>query len=73
MDPCRPAAKASIATAQSAGIRVRMITGDHAVTATTIYDPDRLRNLEGESNDELRSLIRSGPNADYAGRIAARQ
>ncbi len=36
VDPPRPAAKASIATAHSAGIRVRMITGDHAVTAAAI-------------------------------------
>jgi Ca2+-transporting ATPase len=36
VDPPRPSAKASIATARSAGIRVRMITGDHAVTAAAI-------------------------------------
>ena len=36
VDPPRPAAKASIATARAAGIRVRMITGDHAVTAAAI-------------------------------------
>ena len=36
VDPPRPAAKASIATAKSAGIQVRMITGDHAVTAQAI-------------------------------------
>ena len=36
VDPPRPTAKASIATAKRAGIRVRMITGDHAVTATAI-------------------------------------
>ena len=36
VDPPRPAAKASTATARAAGIRVRMITGDHAVTATAI-------------------------------------
>ena len=36
VDPPRPSAKASIATAKAAGIRVRMITGDHAVTATAI-------------------------------------
>src|SRR3954451_20788842 len=36
VDPPRPTAKAAIATAKSAGIRVRMITGDHAVTAQAI-------------------------------------
>ena len=36
VDPPRPTAKASIATARTAGIRVRMITGDHAVTAGAI-------------------------------------
>ncbi len=38
VDPPRPAAKASIATAKRAGIKVRMITGDHAVTAAAIAD-----------------------------------
>ena len=36
VDPPRPAAKAAIATAHDAGIQVRMITGDHAVTAQAI-------------------------------------
>jgi Ca2+-transporting ATPase len=36
VDPPRPTAKASIATAKAAGIRIRMITGDHAVTAAAI-------------------------------------
>jgi Ca2+-transporting ATPase len=36
VDPPRPTAKASIETAAEAGIRVRMITGDHAVTAGAI-------------------------------------
>jgi Ca2+-transporting ATPase len=36
VDPPRPTAKAAIATAHSAGIQVRMITGDHAVTAEAI-------------------------------------
>jgi P-type Ca2+ transporter type 2C len=36
VDPPRPAARESIATAKKAGIRVRMITGDHAVTAGAI-------------------------------------
>jgi len=36
VDPPRPEAKAAIARCHSAGIRVRMITGDHAVTAAAI-------------------------------------
>jgi Ca2+-transporting ATPase len=36
VDPPRAEAKASIAKARSAGIQVRMITGDHAVTAGAI-------------------------------------
>ena len=36
VDPPRPAAKAAIAEAHAAGIQVRMITGDHAVTAQAI-------------------------------------
>jgi P-type Ca2+ transporter type 2C len=36
VDPPRPTAKASIAEATRAGIRVRMITGDHAVTAAAV-------------------------------------
>ncbi len=36
VDPPRPEVKASIAKAHSAGIQIRMITGDHAVTAAAI-------------------------------------
>ena len=36
VDPPRPTARASIATAKAAGIRVRMITGDYAVTAAAV-------------------------------------
>jgi Ca2+-transporting ATPase len=36
VDPPRPEAKAAIAEARQAGIQVRMITGDHAVTAAAI-------------------------------------
>ncbi|GAA3611209.1 cation-transporting P-type ATPase [Nonomuraea rosea] len=36
VDPPRPQAKAAIAKAREAGIQVRMITGDHAVTAQSI-------------------------------------
>ena len=36
VDPPRPGAKASVALAKAAGIEIRMITGDHAVTAGAI-------------------------------------
>jgi Ca2+-transporting ATPase len=36
VDPPRPQVKAAIVNAKAAGIRVRMITGDHAVTAEAI-------------------------------------
>ncbi len=36
IDPLRPSAKAAVQTALAAGIDVRMITGDHAVTARAI-------------------------------------
>jgi Ca2+-transporting ATPase len=36
VDPPRPTAKAAIATARDAGVQIRMITGDHAITAGAI-------------------------------------
>ncbi len=36
MDPPRPEAKRAVVACQGAGIMVKMITGDHAITATTI-------------------------------------
>jgi P-type Ca2+ transporter type 2C len=38
VDPPRPTAKDAIAVAKTAGMRVRMITGDHAVTAAAIAE-----------------------------------
>lgn len=38
VDPPRPEAKVAIAKARAAGIQVRMITGDHAVTAAAIAE-----------------------------------
>jgi Ca2+-transporting ATPase len=45
LDPPRSQAKAAIAKAKSAGIQVRMITGDHAVTAKAIA---RKLGIEGK-------------------------
>jgi P-type Ca2+ transporter type 2C len=64
VDPPRPAAKESIATAKAAGIRIRMITGDHAVTAAAIarqlgIDGNVITGAEfaAMSDDELASGI----------------
>ncbi len=46
VDPPRPAAKDAIAIAHAAGIQVRMITGDHAVTAEAIA---RQLGIEGRA------------------------
>jgi Ca2+-transporting ATPase len=64
VDPPRPTAKDAIATAHAAGIQVRMITGDHAVTAAAIA---RNLGIEGKaitgaefgamSDDELLEAI----------------
>ncbi len=45
VDPPRPSARASVAQAKAAGIEIRMITGDHAVTAAAIA---RQLGIDGE-------------------------
>ena len=65
-DPLRPSVPAAIAECQSAGIRVVMITGDHAVTAAAIARQAGLRSdsvlegraIAGMSDEELRGAIR---------------
>jgi P-type Ca2+ transporter type 2C len=58
VDPPRPAAKAAIAIAHDAGIQVRMITGDHAITAEAIAQELGIRGRAisgaqfGELSDE---------------------
>ncbi|MGB7979314.1 MAG: cation-transporting P-type ATPase [Candidatus Nanopelagicales bacterium] len=70
VDPPRPEAIEAIATCHRAGIRVKMITGDHAGTATAISremgisDPDSPPavsgpELERATNVELRHIVDS--------------
>ncbi len=51
MDPPRPAAIQAVADAQGAGIRVVMITGDHALTAQAIARQAGI--VSGDSSDVL--------------------
>ena len=68
LDPPRPEAVAAIRQSQSAGIRVKMITGDHAETAKAIGREMGIGNggaavtgaeLEQASDEELREIVRT--------------
>jgi P-type Ca2+ transporter type 2C len=74
VDPPRAEAKAAIAECHSAGIQVRMITGDHAVTAAAIgrelgIDGDALTGAEfaGLTDDELAARL---PDIAVVARVA---
>lgn len=65
IDPLRPEAKRAVTTARQAGIEVRMITGDHAVTAGAIGRALGLgtgaisgAELQAMSDEELASRLR---------------
>jgi Ca2+-transporting ATPase len=49
VDPPRPEAKDAVAKCRAAGIQVKMITGDHAVTAAAIADELGLEGARSES------------------------
>ena len=57
IDPPRPEARHAIATCQGAGIAVKMITGDHVVTAAAIA---RELGLEGQRDHAGRLVARTG-------------
>jgi magnesium-transporting ATPase (P-type) len=56
MDPPRPEAIAAVRACQSAGIAVKMITGDHAVTARAIAAQIGLDGRKHRENGELIAL-----------------
>jgi magnesium-transporting ATPase (P-type) len=66
IDPPRPEAIEAIALCKTAGISVKMITGDHAGTAQAIgremgisdAEPVTGQQLEASSNEELQTLVR---------------
>jgi magnesium-transporting ATPase (P-type) len=71
-DPPRPQAIAAVRTCQEAGIQVKMITGDHALTARSVA---HALGLRGRAGGELvvatgRELERLGP--DELGDLAER-
>jgi Ca2+-transporting ATPase len=73
IDPLRPSAKAAVETALGAGIDVRMITGDHAVTAHAIGASLGLGSgaisgaeLQALSDEELRRRL---PSLHVFGRV----
>ncbi len=69
IDPARDEAIRSVGICHDAGIRVKMITGDHARTAAAvarelgIANADRVlggRDVEGMSDDDLHDIARDG-------------
>src|SRR5258708_2473433 len=76
IDPPRPEAIEAIAASQQAGIRVKMITGDHAGTATAIgremgitENPKAVTGteLEAASDEDLRRIV---PESDIFARTS---
>ncbi|RLJ63532.1 cation-translocating P-type ATPase [Sulfurisoma sediminicola] len=52
IDPPRPEAREAIAVCRAAGVRVKMVTGDHRITATAIaHELGLIGNDDGEVHD----------------------
>jgi len=74
IDPLRPSAVEAVSTAHGAGIDVRMITGDHTVTARAIADQLGLgpgvmngAELQSSTDDEIKARL---PQLHVFGRVA---
>ena len=74
IDPLRPSAKVAVDTARKAGIDVRMITGDHTITARAIADDLGLgrgvitgKEFDALSDEELTEQV---PNLHVFGRVS---
>jgi Ca2+-transporting ATPase len=74
VDPPRPEAQRAVSIATSAGIRVRMITGDHATTAGAIGDQLGITGsaMTGAELDQLEDSALTGrlDNLGVVGRVA---
>lgn len=73
IDPLRPSSKEAVRIAREAGIEVRMITGDHAITAAAIGSKLGLgagaasgAEIQAMSDEELKSKL---PNLHVFGRV----
>ncbi|MGE5133583.1 MAG: HAD-IC family P-type ATPase, partial [Gemmatimonadota bacterium] len=65
LDPPRPAAAAAVRTARQAGVAVKMITGDHAATATAVAGPLGLLNGRHEGDVLTGAELAALPAAGY--------
>jgi len=79
IDPPRPAAKRAVAACRGAGVKVKMITGDHAVTASAIAaeiglegardEAGRLRAVTGAELTTLAGRVSEGEDPFSAARL----
>jgi cation-transporting ATPase F len=68
-DPPRPAAAAAVAACRRAGITVKMITGDHAGTATAVAEAVGLLGTEDTATVLTGSELARLPDAELADRV----